>query len=106
MSQGHCGNVPAQRRQTVLHGAVQLGAVDVQTDAAQHRRVDLCLQVDGLAGEASSFWCRAAVCSLVRAMAEVAVAPGCRVLIVADAVSPRAAAKLPQCLSRTGSLKS
>ena len=51
VSQGHCGNVPAQRRQTVLHGAVQLGAVDIQTDAAQHRRVDLCLQVDGLAGE-------------------------------------------------------
>ena len=40
MSQGHCGNVPAQRRQTVLHGAVQLGAVDVQTDAAQHQKLE------------------------------------------------------------------
>ena len=97
MSQGHCGNVPAQRRQTVLHGAVQLGAVDIQTDAAQHRRVDLCLQVDGLAGEGFQLLVQGS-----RLLFGQGNGRGGRCLqnavclIVADAVSPRAAAKLPQ----------
>ena len=46
-----CRDVPPQGGQPVLDCAVQLGALDVQADAAQHTGVDLGRQVDFLPGD-------------------------------------------------------
>ena len=41
----------AQAGETIADGAVQLGAFDVQPDAAQHGRLDLRFEVDVLTGD-------------------------------------------------------
>ena len=51
MLQRCCRDVPPQGGQPVLDCAVQLGALDVQADAAQHTGVDLGRQVDLLPGD-------------------------------------------------------
>ena len=64
-SKRHGSNVLAQGGEAILHRAVQLGAFDVQPDAAQHFGIDLCFQVDGLAGELFQLFVQA-LCLLLR----------------------------------------
>ena len=98
VSYTHLGsNIPAQGGQTAVHRAVQLGAFDVQPDAAQHCRIDLCFQVDGLAGELFQLFVQA-LCLLLRhchcsgrRCFQNAVC-----LIVAHTVSPCTAGQLSQ----------
>ena len=52
MLQSDRRNIPAQGGKAVLDGAVQLGALDIQPDTAQHLGIHLGFKVDGLAGQA------------------------------------------------------
>ena len=97
MSQGHCGNVPAQRRQTVLNRSVQLGALDIQPDTAQHLGIHLGFKVDGFAGQAFQLGVqRRALLLGQRNSRDSRSFQNAVRLIVADAVSPCAAGQLPQ----------
>ena len=50
-----------------MDGAVQLGALDIQPDTAQHLGIHLGLKVDGLAGQALQLGCLLYTsCNLIR----------------------------------------
>ena len=97
MLQSDRRNIPAQGGKAVLDGAVQLGALDIQPDTAQHLGIHLGFKVDGLAGQA--FQLGVQRCALL--LGKRNSLDGCSFqnavrLIVADAVSPCAAGQLPQ----------
>ena len=86
-----------QAGEAVLDGAVKLGALDVQPDAAENRRIDLGFQVDLFAGHGFQFLLQAGSLLLGQShrrggrRLEDAVSR-----IVADPVRTGAAGQLPQ----------
>jgi len=92
-----CCDAAAQAGEAAADGAVQLGAFDVQPDAAQHSRLDLRFEVDVPAGDFFQLFVQAPdLLCRERHSGNSSRFQNAVSLIVAQAVSPGAARQLPQ----------